>query len=281
MIYRDDIQYQYAEKYPILELSNEYFTQDDIKKILKKLKKTPWYKYTTKESKKEAINKLKSIIFLAGEIVSIFKKIYPQLDIKHISIGGSYLFKEDATNDIDFNIIVDGSFFGYTDYFDIENINKKLIIPVRKISFMVFGEQDFLKNTGVYDQIHTSDYVHTDLLMREGVVFPIRNIFVYGFDIKNQKIDKSNLLIRLKRQLYQADLILNSLIGKYSDENIKNKKVLGRVFEAVFYLSIVFKKLKIKPKDVILNEKYFDIDCINNIKNLIKKTNETIDNIIV
>jgi hypothetical protein len=63
------------------------------------------------------------------------------LEVEHLSIGGSYLYCDAAAavNDIDFNVIVRGSYFDYYDVYDTDFLQDSLTNPIRKISFTVFG----------------------------------------------------------------------------------------------------------------------------------------------
>ena len=182
MKYKDAEAGLYKEVFPILKLGDTIL---DDKLVLNNLDnllgKCLWYKHSSVRERELIGSRFKNLHGINDLIIKVFKIYYPTLNIKHILIGGSYLFKGRLANDIDFNIIVSGSFFDYKDIYDISMINKRLESPVNKISFMVFGEDDFLYQTGINDVIETFDYVHSSLCMREGVIFNLRNITIYGY----------------------------------------------------------------------------------------------------
>ena len=174
---------KYDIKYPIVTLSEESLGKDVLVNSLKGNRR---YICSGDDGQKEILSKFDSVLLIMDKVIFKFKQIYPDLMIKHISISGSYLFNKEVSNDIDFNIIVVGSFFSYKDIFDIEEINKVISSPIKKISFMVFGQDDFLYDTGIDDSIETRDFIHTSLIMREGLVFGLRNVMVFGFELNKQ-----------------------------------------------------------------------------------------------
>ena len=156
----------YTDNYPILSLSNSDVFENYTDNLEGLLKNCIWFQYASKNEKKHIVDKLRITSGLMEEIKKIIEIKYPNSNIMHISIGGSYLFEKNEINDIDFNIVVSGNHFSYTDIFEVEEINKKLPISVKKISLMIFGEDDFLSKTDVDDNIETTDYIHTLLRMR-------------------------------------------------------------------------------------------------------------------
>ena len=175
--------------------------------------------------------------------------------IRHISLGGSYLFKSEKVNDIDFNIIVSGSHFSYTDTFKANEINRKLPVNVKRISVMIFGEDDFLSKTNVHDIIEVPDYIHTSLCMREGLVFPMRNVTIYGHLFNPKELDRKNLLVRIKGQLFHAELMLEDKVDLHKNDKARLLKSVGRIAEAFLFLSEGFQKLKLSPKNIFKKEK--------------------------
>lgn len=249
---------KYKNNYPILKLSY----QDSIEKYKNNLQALVqdciWFIYASGLEKRNILRKLSTICELVDKIKSKINCHYSNLNIKHISIGGSYLFKEHASSDIDFNIIVGGSYFSYMDIFEIDEINKKLPTTVKKISFMIFGEEDFLRDTGVSDAIETKDYIHTSLCMREGLVFPMRNVLIYGLKhIKPPILDKENLLMRIKRQLYHACLMVDGKIDLHRDTKSRLLKSISRISEALLYLADNFPELNLFPQNILMKENVF------------------------
>jgi hypothetical protein len=245
----------YTDNYPILSLSDrDTFEnyEDDSEGLLKDC---VWFQCASEAEKKGILDKLKVTSGLVEDIKIIIGTKYPDLHIKHISIGGSYLFKIDEANDIDFNIIVAGSHFSYVDIFEVDNVNKKLPVSVKKISLMIFGEDDFLFRTNIYDTIETEDYIHTSLCMREGLVFPMRNVLIYGHLCQPKDLDRRNLLVRIKRQLFHAQLMIEGKVDLHRNADARLLKSVGRIAEAFLYLSVGFTQLKMSPENILEKEK--------------------------
>lgn len=250
--FSDDDIGKYSPNYPIATLSKIKPNKENLLEIIKDNIR---FKYSNDIEKVEILSKFKSVLSITDEIMSKFHQNYPNLKVKHMSIGGSYLFKKEVSNDIDFDVIVEGSFFSYKDIFDIDVINNSIYKPVRKISFMIFGEDDLILNTEINDSIETADFIHTNLTAREGLIFNLRNITILGFDIEKKIPDKKNILLRIKKQLYHAELILNSKIYKYRNEHEKISKATGRVMEGMLYISQLFSDFCPKTIEVVEQEK--------------------------
>lgn len=120
---------------------------------------------------------------------------------------------------------------------------------------MIFGEDDFLSRTNIRDTIETPDYIHTSLCLREGLVFPMRNILIYGNLCKPKELDRQNLLIRIKRQLFHAELMIYDKVDLHRNADARLFKSVGRITEAFLYLSAGFPQLKISAKDMLEKEK--------------------------
>ena len=243
--YIDILAGRYKDNYPICILSKQNVFEKHCSDLNKILQKNIWFTCASDVDKKKILDK--TIIFF--KMIAFLKKIIlrkqSKLIIKHISVGGSYLFK-DSNNDIDFNVIVKGSHFSYFDYFEIDELNNLLDRPVKKISFMIFGENNFLYKDNTLDMIETKDYIHTSLCMREGLVFLMRNVTVFGNYFINREIDRGNLLVRIRRQIFHADLMLNKKIDLHKDSNAILLKAISRIAEALLYLAVGFPQLNIR-----------------------------------
>ncbi len=239
----------YTDNYPILSLSGTDFFENRKNDLADLLKDCAYFKCADLKERENTLSKLELILNLVEDVKILTKERYPDLEIRHISTGGSYLFKADGSNDIDFNIIVSGSHFSYTDIFEVDEINRKLPAGVRKISLMIFGEDDFLRKTGVDDSIEVEDYIHTSLCLREGLVFQIRNVPIYGHLCVPKNLDKKNILIRIKRQLFHAELMLEDKVDLHRNMEARLLKSIGRISEAYLYLSAVFPEFGISAKE--------------------------------
>jgi len=253
--YIDTLAGFYVDNYPILSLSEEDVFEKYTNNLESLLKDRVWFKYASKIEKKNILDRLKTTSSLIDEIKTMIEAKHSNLHIKHISIGGSYLFKINNINDIDFNVIVSGSHFSYTDIYEVAEINKKLPVKVKRISIMIFGEDDFLSKTNVHDIIEVPDYIHTSLCMREGLVFPMRNVTIYGHLFNPKELDRKNLLVRIKGQLFHAELMLEDKVDLHKNDKARLLKSVGRIAEAFLFLSEGFQKLKLSPKNIFKKEK--------------------------
>lgn len=99
---------------------------------------------------------------------------------------------------------------------------------------MAFWEE-LLETESNVDFILTPNYLHRNLVMREGLVRSDRNINLYG-DIyqtdKKTQIYKTNLSIRIQRQLKFAWLIFDWLFDHYNSEDRIITKMASRIWEA-------------------------------------------------
>ncbi len=251
MKYIDSTVCEYVTSFPIAVLSEKVNTPNNT---LERLGNCIWFTYSSEDRRKQAVHRLENILSLTQVFKLKFKEQYPDLIIKHISVCSSYLFKDIPSNDIDLNVIVEGNFFAYKDVLDIEDINLRLHLPVKKISFMVFGERDLLDKSNTVDTIETEDYVHTSLRIREGLVFGIRNILLEGQTFTQRPIDLINLILRIQRQLYHATLMIEGKVDVTKDRNSVLKKAISRIFEAYFYLATNFPNLNLNSCDILERE---------------------------
>jgi len=244
----------YTDNFPIISLSKKDFFENYINRPAYILKDNIWFKYLSKERRENILERMKKISLLAPDIINLVKTKYPNLIIKHISIGGSYPFRIGRVNDIDFNVIVEGSHFSYHDDFDITELNKKLPDAVKRISIMIFGENNLLGKNNSADVIETEDYIHTGLCLREGLVFSMRNVPIYGCLFESRNLDKKNMQIRVRRQLFHAQLMLERKVDLHRDNKARLIKSIGRIAEAFLYLSVVFPTLKLIPLKILAKE---------------------------
>ena len=275
--YTDELAGFYTENFPILSLSNDDVFENYVDDQRSLLADCVWFQCASATKQADMLQKLNLLSCLAEDIKKVVIDKYGELDIRHISIGGSYLYKEKA-NDIDFNVIVTGRHFSYTDVFDIDAINRKLPTAVKKISLMIFGEDDFLSRTDTLDMIEVEDYIHTSLRMREGLVFPIRNVLIFGHMWKHRDLDIKNIKIRIKRQLFHAQLMLDGKVDLHRDTNARLSKSVGRITEAFLYLSVVFPELKIFSEHILQKEK--ELQKSLNYHDIVSWLNEANKNLV-
>lgn len=179
-------------------------------------------------------------------VLSYIYNKFPDLEILQLSIGGSYGYNVGlAVGDIDFNVIVKGSFFSYYDVFDIKELIQKSDTKVNKISFMIFGEDNLKGVTKIDDSIFSKAFLHTDMTIREGIVMYLRNIIIWGQDFCYTPLNMNNFKMRIKRQIFQASLLLKNEIGKEYGLDKRREKAFSRIKEAGILLADnLFDRLK-------------------------------------
>ena len=214
---------------PLIELSDDSVTEANF---TLPLKKNYFLKILSEKQRTIIYNRFIKLIKNISVILGLFHQRHSNLKILHISVGGSYCYSEQIPQDIDFNIIVEGSFFSYYDIFSNEVTNQFWEPAITKISFMIFGIDNLSGKTTVNDSLLSRSFLHTDMTIREGLIMPIRNITVYGRDIKNTITKDFNYFSRILRQLFQAKLFMESKIGlEYGDEK-RRAKAFSRIKEA-------------------------------------------------
>lgn len=223
--------------------------------IEKSLKGNIWFKNSISQQKVFMIQKIQSHNRLIEKLLKIIQK-RTRLKVCHISVGGSYLFNncEDTykgPQDIDYNVLVSGSYFDYFNFYRIKFLKNTVAAGrnIKKISFMIFGEDNIFKGTTVNDSIESEGYVHTDMAIREGLIFGWRNGTIYGNSFGHLKMNEYNLLVRVARQLYQAKLFLQNKIGIKRTMQQRRKKALNRIIEAIILLAEAFHNVDISIKD--------------------------------
>lgn len=233
--------------------------------IRKSLKENIWFNSSTPKQKDLMIQKLRSHEKIIGELFKIISS-RTKKNIRHISIGGSYLFdnRDDQLNgphDIDYNVLVSGSYFDYFNYYETQFLQNIILggNNIKKVSFMMFGENNIFEGTAIEDSIKSEGYMHTDLAIREGLIFSWRNGTIYGKSFGHLKINRYNLLIRIARELYQAKLFLKNKIALKKTLQARQGKALSRVSEVAILLKKAFPEIDTTN---ILDEKLFNTNNI-------------------
>lgn len=153
-------------------------------------------------------------------------------------------------------MLVKGSYFNYYNVFHGINFLKDVVVGgknIKKISFMIFGEDNIFKGTPIDDSIRSGGYIHTDMTTREGMVFSWRNGVIYGKAFDYFKVNKYNLLVRIARQFYQAKLFLQNKIGIGKSLLQRKAKSLNRILEAMILLDNAFPYIDI-PINKVFNQ---------------------------
>ena len=248
--YIDTFVGSYTDCYPILSLSPWNTVDHPSNTPERLLGSCLWFQCVSNSKKDSIVETFKVLAGLGRDMITSITAAYPKLYVQHLSIGGSYLYKSERISDIDATVIVKGSYFSYIDTFVMMEVQKRLPIPVKKISLMIFGEDDFLFRTHVRDTIEVEDYIHTSLCMREGLVVLIRNVPLYGYVWEPRDLDRNNLLVRIKRQLFHAQLMIEGEVDLHRSPDARLRKSIGRIAEAFLYLSIGFPQLSITIQEV-------------------------------
>ncbi|HEX8182128.1 MAG TPA: hypothetical protein VF575_00835 [Candidatus Saccharimonadales bacterium] len=220
--------------YPLVEFQPSYLNIGaDAKVLQKELLYNYWYQ---KGNVYERDGMLKRVVHINEHlqiVLDFIDKTYGPLGftIEHISIAGSYAHAE-KPGDIDFDVVLSGSFFDYITFNEGIDILDQTD-NVRKISLTVMGIENVLGNAFVPDDIRNKGFVHHDTIIREMLIAPMRNITVYGRPFDHTKnIDSRNVMVRIARQLYFAELTLEGKIPYYSEDPLRTKKAVNRIREA-------------------------------------------------
>jgi hypothetical protein len=203
----------------------------------KSVKKIVFYCYSCEKDKESVRKNIAQIVNLRKTLVEYLSKKY-QKKVLHLSIAGSAIFKSKA-NDIDFNVIIEGCKFEYFEIFPEKHFHFfKNLGSIKKISFIVFGEKDINATTKTDDSIMTPGYLHQDIITREMLVYPWRNMLIYGYDVKISA-SKKFIIDRIVAGLAFAERILQRDIPRYSNNDTRILKSLSRINEAIMLLKII------------------------------------------
>lgn len=251
----DDIQQNYAfhdrdslpftATYPLIEFSNDFIKEKASKKELHKyLISNYWYQKSNSIVREKILDRIVHINNNLSIVLKFIKDRYAHLGFEplHISVAGSYGYA-DNPGDIDFDVVVNGSFFDYVTFNDgIEILDT--VGSVQKVSLTVMGIDNIMGKKRIAEEIVNDGFIHQDTIVREILVAPMRNIVVYGKPFAEMAvIDNKNVLVRVARQLYFSQLTLENKIPYYCEEPLKTKKALNRIKEAQEILAWVISNL--------------------------------------
>ena len=239
--YMDAAAGRYERVFPVARYA-DVVDLGDVGSVRASLSGNLWFRSSDDVRRQSMVDKVARLEPAVDELCAIVRLVEPSLKVEHISIGGSYLYCEGdvAVNDIDFNVIVRGSYFDYYDVYDIDFLRNSLTNPIRKISFTVFGASNVLQGTPINDLVVRDSYIHTDVTIREGLVFGWRNATLLGPAFSARPPYLPNLLVRIDRQLYQARLLEEGKIALDRGEKVRQAKATNRITEAALLLAEAF-----------------------------------------
>jgi hypothetical protein len=233
-VYHDRDSIPFNAVYPLVEFQDVFMDVGADPEILQKnMVQNYWYQ---KANSFERAKMLERVVHLNQHleiVLQFIEKHYKPLgfEVRHISIAGSYIHAAEP-GDIDLDVVLSGSFFDYITFNEgIELLD--LTGTVQKISLTVMGMENVLGHEFVSDDIRNEGFVHHDTIVREMLVAPMRNVAIYGQPFDNKKnIDGRNVLVRIARQLYFAQLTLEGKIPYYDKEPLRTRKAVKRIIEA-------------------------------------------------
>ena len=243
MNYSDDEIDKYCPEFPIVQLeANPIVIRDDFS-IETILKSNLWYANAFPRQKTIMENRVKILSKKTDFLSHIMLKKH---NVLHASIGGSFFYKMDQIiNDLDINIIVDGSYFEYVKLNTADMFPIPTGLPIYT-SLMIFGLENLTVGSKTNDTIEIGEYRHTDLTFREGCVMPWRNATFYGKNFSFPFIcNRQNIFVRIKRQVYYSELVINNKIARYSVKDVQINKAYNRLAEAYFLLTNTFLELNL------------------------------------
>jgi hypothetical protein len=232
--YHDRDSLPFNVRYPIVEFKDEFIGIDaDTTLLHRQLLRNYWFQKSNTVERKEMLDRVVHINNNIQIVLDFLEKTYGALGftIEHIAIAGSYTHSS-TPGDIDFDVVVNGSFFDYVTFNEgIELLD--MTGTVQKLSFTVMGMDNILGTAFTTDDIRNKGFVHHDTITREMLVAPMRNVTVYGHPLDDIKhVDSRNVLVRIARQLYFAELTLEGKIPYYSEDPLRTRKATKRVREA-------------------------------------------------
>jgi hypothetical protein len=232
--YHDRDSIPFRAVYPLIEFKDDFINAGADAAILHKLiLQNYWYQKGNTFDRKEMLKRVAHINNNIQIVLDFIEKNYCTLGftVEHISIAGSYAHAAQP-GDIDFDVVLSGSFFDYVTFNEgIEILD--MTGSVRKVSLTLMGMDNILGSRFTNDEIRNKGFVHHDTIIREMLVAPMRNITVYGKPFNRKKnVDSRNVLVRIARQLYFAELTLEGKIPYYEEEPLKTRKAVKRIREA-------------------------------------------------
>lgn len=232
--YHDRDSLPFNARYPLLEFTDNFIPVDaDTTDLHKMIMHNYWFQKSNTLERQKMLDRVVHLNKHLQIVLDFIERHYGSLGftVEHISIAGSYAHAPEP-GDIDFDVVLSGSYFDYVTFNEgIELLDTTG--TVRKVSLTVMGMENILGNQLINDDIRNNGFVHHDTIIREMLVAPMRNITVYGkpFDT-GKNIDSRNVMVRIARQLYFAELTLEGKIPYYDQEPLKTRKAVKRIREA-------------------------------------------------
>lgn len=232
--YHDRDSIPFNAMYPLAEFKDEFIEGGASAVTLRKyLIHNYWFQKANSLERDKILERMVHINKNVNIILDFLNKNYKPLGFKvlHVSVAGSYVYAVEP-GDIDLDVVLSGSFFDYRTFNEgIELLD--LTGTVQKVSVTAMGMDNILGNKFTHDEIHNEGFVHHDTIVREILVAPMRNVTIYGHPFDNKKnVDSRNILVRIARQLYFAELTLEGKIPYYEKEPLRTRKAVKRITEA-------------------------------------------------
>ncbi|HEX4662692.1 MAG TPA: hypothetical protein VH144_03685 [Candidatus Saccharimonadales bacterium] len=232
--YHDRDSLPFNAMYPLVEFKDEFIDVAATPEMLhRQILQNYWFQKANIYERQEMRKRVEHLNANLQIVLDFIDKNYKPLgfEVVHISIAGSYAHAAEP-GDIDFDVVLTGSFFDYVTFnegLELLDITGK----VQKVSLTLMGIDNVLGKQFIADDIRNNGFVHHDTIIREMLVAPMRNITVYGKPFDHQKnVDSRNVLVRIARQLYFAELTLEGKIPYYDKDPLKTRKAVKRIKEA-------------------------------------------------
>jgi hypothetical protein len=223
----------FSRKSGFVTMSDRFIEENNETELIIEIKKNYFFNQLNETLQKRIIERLLQLQSQTSVLLEELENRYCN-NVISISVAGSFTYKAKPC-DLDLNVILNGR--GIFDYYEKNNLN--LGFNIEKTSFMVFSKEDLLSSQGelqTKDNIYSEDFIHEDLIAREMLIAPLRNITIYGHTIEQKDVSKRDILVRLGRQLYFASKTLNGEIRKYENAEKRTNKAISRLVEAEMIL---------------------------------------------
>ncbi len=232
--------FAFSQRTGFVTFSNRFISYTDKAALAQEIDNNYFLQKTSAGIKGKATRRLQKLQTKSAMLVKLIEQKYSK-EVASLAVGGSFTYK-DCPNDLDLNVVLKGK--GIFDYYEEDDLD--LGFDIEKVSIMVFTMDDILSTEAeikTNDTIKGKDFLHQDLIAREMLIAPLRNITFYGYPMIGKGLFLRDMLVRLVRQLYFADKTLKGEISKYALTEMRTQKALSRISEAELILGWLIEKM--------------------------------------
>lgn len=214
----------------------------EVPLVMEEAENLPFFRYAHLQHQPQVREAIRHTASLTPSLLKLIEREF-EGEVLHLSIGGSAIFRPHPA-DLDFNLILSGSHFSYREFlFSNEEALFGRNLPINRFSFITFGADDLLGLTEIDDSIHNQGYQHEDIMSRELLVYPLRNILLYGHPVE-VSATTGQILSRVVTGIGFARRGLIGEVPRYPTPERKMTKAVSRLEEAETILRILIDREK-------------------------------------